>query len=340
VTSTPDPGDVNSQSSAAAASTGSISDAQQSRQNARRRRYEQFVKGTLFVCAAVSVLTTACIIFVLLGNAVYAPGEAKAFFEEVSLWEFLTDTHWKPATDETARFGILPLLCGTLMVAIIASVISVPIGLGAAVYLSEYARPGERAMVKPILEVLAGIPTIVYGFFALHFITPWLLQPFFRNVLGIEVGIFNVLSAGIVVGIMVIPMVASLSEDVLRSVPGSLREAAYALGGTRFDVSMRVVVPAALSGILAAFLLAFSRAIGETMAVTIAGGHKVMTTINPLEEARTMTAFMVHQSFGDESADSIAYMSIYAVGLALFVITLSINLISQWILQRFREVYQ
>jgi phosphate transport system permease protein len=304
------------------------------------RRHEQLIRGILFSCAALSVLTTACIIFVLLGNAVYAPGQKTAFFEEVSVWEFLTDTHWKPADDSTARFGILPLLSGTLMVAVIASLISVPIGLGAAVYLSEYASPRERAIVKPVLEILAGIPTIVYGFFALHFITPWILQPFFRHVFGVEVGIFNILSAGIVVGIMVIPMIASLSEDVLRSVPRSLREAAYALGGTRFDVSMKVVVPAALSGILAAFLLAFSRAIGETMAVTIAGGHKVMATLNPLEEARTMTAFMVHQSFGDDSADSIQYMSIYAVGLALFVITLAINLVSQWILRRFREVYQ
>jgi len=313
-----------------------------SRQNRRRQRYERVVQSALFLCAAVSVLTTACIIFVLLGNAVYAPGQATAFFEEVSLWQFLTETHWKPGDPaaESSHFGILPLLCGTMMVAVIASLISVPIGLGAAIYLSEYARPRERAIVKPILEILAGIPTIVYGFFALHFITPWILQPLFRNVFGVEVGIFNVLSAGIVVGIMVIPMIASLSEDVLRSVPGSLREAAYALGGTRFDVSMKVVVPAALSGILAAFLLAFSRAIGETMAVTIAGGHRVMATLNPLEEARTMTAFMVHQSFGDESADSIQYMSIYAVGMALFVITLSINLVSQWILRRFREVYQ
>lgn len=306
----------------------------------RRRAKERLILGTLFLCAVVSVLTTVCIIFVLLGNAVYAPGEKLAFFERVSVWEFITDSRWNPGEGESARFGILPLLCGTMMVAVIAVAISVPIGLGAAVYLSEYATPRERAVVKPVLEILAGIPTIVYGFFALHFITPWVLQPFFRVVFGIEVGIFNVLSAGIVVGIMVIPMVASLSEDVLRSVPGSLREAAYALGGTRFDVSMKVVVPAALSGILAAFLLAFSRAIGETMAVTIAGGHKVMTTLNPLEEARTMTAFMVHQSFGDESASSIPFMSIYAVGLALFVITLAINLVSQWILRRFREVYQ
>lgn len=308
--------------------------------NPQRRLGEKVIQVSLFLCAAVSVLTTACIIFVLLGNAVYAPGDRMAFFERVSLVEFLTDTHWKPAEDESARFGIVPLLCGTMMVAVIASVISVPMGLGAAIYLSEYAAPRERAVVKPLLEILAGIPTIVYGFFALHFVTPWVLQPFFRHVFGIEVGIFNVASAGIVVGIMVIPMIASLSEDVLRSVPVTLREAAYALGGTRFDVSMKVVVPAALSGILAAFLLAFSRAIGETMAVTIAGGHRVMTTLNPLEEARTMTAFMVHQSFGDESANSISYMSIYAVGLALFVITLIINLISQQILRRFREVYQ
>ncbi|MCA9037227.1 MAG: phosphate ABC transporter permease subunit PstC, partial [Planctomycetaceae bacterium] len=221
-----------------------------------------------------------------------------------------------------------------------ASVVSVPVGLGAAVYLSEYAQPRERSFLKPALEILAGIPTVVYGFFALHFITPWVLQPFLKHVFGMEIGIFNVASAGIVVGIMVTPMIASLSEDVLRSVPRSLRESAYALGSTRFDVSMKVVVPAALSGILAAFLLAFSRAIGETMAVTIAGGHKIMFSLNPFEEVRTMTAFMVHQSFGDDSANSIQYKSIYAVGMALFVITLLINIISQMILRRFREVYQ
>lgn len=341
----------------------------------RRRRtahgHEKVIHAGLLGCALISILTTIGIMVVLLGNAVYAPGARTAFFEEVSLWEFFTDTRWKPqerhpaahghesgaitadsgaapagsdaanaATTPQGHFGILPLLSGTLMVALIGSIVSVPTGLGAAIYLSEYAAPAERELLKPVLEVLAGIPTVVYGFFGLHFITPWILQPLLKHVFGIEIGVFNVTSAGIVVGIMVTPLIASLSEDVLRSVPRSLREAAYALGSTRFDVSVRVVVPAALSGILAAFLLAFSRAIGETMAVTIAGGHKIMLTANPLAEVQTMTAYMVHQSFGDNSASSIQYKSIYAVGLALFLMTLGINIASQWILRRFREVYQ
>ena len=292
------------------------------------------------MCAALSVLTTAAIILVLLGNAVYAPGEKTAFFERVSVWDFLTGTHWKPVDGESGRFGILPLLCGTMMVAVIASAVSLPAGLGAAIYLSEYAGPRERNYLKPLLEILAGIPSVVYGFFALKFVTPWILKPVLTGRFGIELGTFNVLSAGVVVGIMVTPVIASLSEDVIRSVPRTLREAAYALGSTRFDVSAKVVVPAALSGILAAFLLAFSRAIGETMAVTIAGGQQAMATLNPLRGAQTMTSFMVHASTGDSAADSISRVSIYAVGIALFAITLTINLISGWILRRFREVYQ
>lgn len=303
------------------------------------RRHEKLIQFALFLCAALSVLTTAAIILVLLTNAVYAPGAKTAFFERVSVWEFLTETRWKPVDGEAGRFGIIPLICGTLMVAVIASIVSVPAGLGAAIYMSEYAAPRERDFIKPILEILAGIPSVVYGFFALKFITPWILKPFFE-LLGVSLGTFNVLSAGIVVGIMVTPLIASLSEDVIRSVPRSLREAAFALGSTRFDVSVRVVVPAALSGILAAFLLAFSRAIGETMAVTIAGGQQPIATLNPLQGAQTMTGFMVHASTGDSAADSISRMSIYAVGIALFVITLTINLISGWILRRYREVYQ
>ncbi len=303
------------------------------------RHHEKLIQAALFLCAALSVLTTAAIIMVLLGNAVYAPGEKKAFFEQVSLWQFLTGTHWKPVDGPEGRFGMIPLLSGTFMVALIASLVSVPTGLGAAIYMSEYAAPREREFLKPILEVLAGIPSVIYGFFALKFITPYILKPVL-GVLGLELGTFNALSAGIVVGIMVTPLIASLSEDVIRSVPRSLREAAFALGSTRFDVSVRVVVPAALSGILAAFLLAFSRAIGETMAVVIAGGQQPIATLNPLRGAQTMTSFMVHASTGDSAADSISRMSIYAIGIALFVITLTINLISGWILRRYREVYQ
>ncbi len=303
------------------------------------RRHEKLIQGVLFLCAALSVLTTGAIIFVLLTNAVYAPGAKTAFFERVSLWEFVSGTRWKPVEGEGAHFGILPLLSGTIMVAVIASLVSVPAGLGAAVYMSEYAAPREREFLKPVLELLAGIPSVVYGFFALKFITPYILKPSL-GLLGISLPTFNALSAGIVVGIMVTPLIASLSEDVIRSVPRSLREAAYALGSTRFDVTVRVVVPAALSGILAAFLLAFSRAIGETMAVVIAGGQQPIATLNPLQGAQTMTAAMVHSSTGDSAADSISRMSIYAIGIALFVITLTINLISGWILRRYREVYQ
>jgi len=300
---------------------------------------EKLIQSVLFLCAALSVLTTAAIIMVLLGNAVYASGAKKAFFEQVSLWQFLTGTHWKPVDGPAGRFGMIPLVSGTFMVALIASLVSVPTGLGAAIYMSEYAAPREREILKPVLEVLAGIPSVIYGFFALKFITPYILKPAL-SLFGLELGTFNTLSAGIVVGIMVTPLIASLSEDVIRSVPRSLREAAYALGSTRFDVSARVVVPAALSGILAAFLLAFSRAIGETMAVVIAGGQQPIATLNPLRGAQTMTSFMVHASTGDSAADSISRMSIYAIGIALFVITLTINLISGWILRRFREVYQ
>lgn len=303
------------------------------------RRGEKVIQAVLFVCAALSVLTTAAIILVLLTNAVYAPGTKKAFFEQVSLWDFLTGTHWKPVDGTAGRFGMIPLLSGTIMVAVIASLVSVPAGLGAAIYMSEYAAPREREILKPILEILAGIPSVIYGFFALKFITPWILKPAL-GLFGLELGTFNALSAGIVVGIMVTPLIASLSEDVIRAVPRSLREAAYALGSTRFDVSARVVVPAALSGILAAFLLAFSRAIGETMAVVIAGGQQPIATLNPLRGAQTMTSFMVHASTGDSAADSISRMSIYAIGIALFVITLTINIISGWILRRYREVYQ
>jgi phosphate transport system permease protein len=304
------------------------------------RRRESLIQGVLFLCAALSVLTTAAIIFVLLSNAVYAPGGKSAFFERVGVWQFLTGTHWKPVDGDAGQFGVLPLLCGTMMVAVIASLVSVPAGLGAAVYLSEYASPRERDVLKPLLEILAGIPSVVFGYFALRFITPWILKPLFAGVFGFDIGTYNLLSAGLVVGIMVTPLIASVSEDVLRAVPGSLREAAFALGSTRFDVSVRVVVPAALSGILAAFLLAFSRAIGETMAVTIAGGQQAIATLNPLRGAQTMTAFMVQASTGDSAADSISRLSIYAIGISLFAITLLINLISGWILRRYREVYQ
>ena len=307
-------------------------------QRRTNRRHETAIRWLLFACAGLSVFTTCGIVLVLLGNAVYSPGAGEAFFERVSLTEFVTGLRWRPA-EGGGHYGILPLLTGTMMVALIASCVSVPAGLGAAIYLSEYAHPKERVWLKPILEVLAGIPSVVFGFFALKFITPWVLKPLF-GLVGIDVSVFNSLSAGIVVGIMVTPLIASLSEDVIRSVPVSLREAAYALGSTRYDVSVKVVVPAALSGILASFLLAFSRAVGETMAVAIAAGSNPAMALNPLRGAQTMTGFMVHASTGDSSADSISRMSMYAVGISLFGITLAINLLSNWILRRYREVYQ
>ncbi|MEZ6125960.1 MAG: phosphate ABC transporter permease subunit PstC [Planctomycetaceae bacterium] len=266
----------------------------------------------------------------------------RAFFQQVSLKEFLTDREWTPQMPHRSqqKFGILPLLTNTLLVTGIAALIGVPIGLAAAIYLSEYAGPQERNIIKPILEVLAGIPTVVYGYFALMFITPWVLRPFFQDLLGFKVSFFNAASGGIVVGIMTIPMVASLSEDVLRAVPRSLREAAYALGATKFDVSMKVIVPAALSGILASFLLAIARAIGETMAVSLACGRTPNLTINPLDQIGTMTGYIVQVSQGDTPVGSLVYKSIFAIALTLFLITLTMNIISQWILKRYREAYQ
>ncbi|MEZ6062905.1 MAG: phosphate ABC transporter permease subunit PstC [Planctomycetaceae bacterium] len=305
--------------------------------NSPRRIHEKLIHLVLLGCALASILTTIGIILVLLNDSVFTFGPSKAFFQRISLQQFLLDTDWNPST---GHFGILPLLSGTLMVASIACSIGVPLGLGAAIYLSEYAAPRERSVVKPVLELLAGIPTVVFGYFGLAFITPYVLQPLFQRLFGIEVSIYNVASAGIVVGIMITPTVASLSEDVLRAVPTSLRDAAYALGATKLDVSVRIVVPAALSGILAAILLAFARAVGETMAVTICCGSLVQLSANPFESMQTMTAFMVSQTSGEDSANSIEFKSIYAVGLALFVITLTINLISQYILSRFREVYE
>lgn len=293
---------------------------------------ESAIHGALFCCAFLSIFTTVAIIYVLLT-------EAAAFFSDVSIVEFLTETRWTPNFADK-HFGILPLLCGTFSVAIVASLIGLPLGLLSAVYLSEYATPKTRNIAKPMLELLAGIPTVVFGYFALVFITPYVLKPVFHSMLGFEVGVFNVLSAGIVIGIMIIPTVCSLSEDALRAVPRGLREAAYALGSTKFDVSLRVVVPAAFSGIMASFILAFSRTVGETMAVAIAAGQEPVLSLNPLKSAETMTAFIVNISTGDTVVGSIEYKCLFAVALTLFLITLTMNIISQWIMRRYREVYQ
>lgn len=290
---------------------------------------EQAIRLLFFCCAAVSILTTVGIITVLVKGTM-------DFFAEVSPIDFLTGTRWTPASEV---FGVLPIAWNTILVALIAASVSLPAGLSIAIYLSEYAPPRTRGLVKPVLEILAGIPTVVYGFFALTFITPVILQPAF-GVLGIEVSGFNALSGGIVVGIMIIPMVSSLSEDVLRAVPRGLREASYALGSTKLDVSLKVVVPAALSGIIAAFLLAVSRAIGETMAVTMAAGNKPNLSLNVTESIQTMTAYIVSVTSGDAVLGSVHYNSLYAVGMTLFVMTLLMNLLSATILRRFREVYQ
>lgn len=303
---------------------------------------ERLIRYVLFGCAALSVVTTLAIILVLLSEAVYGLPPHKAFFQQVSLREFLTETRWTPEFEGAGQqhYGILPLALGTLQITVLSGLVGLPIGLLAAIYLSEYAAPRTRAILKPVLELLAGVPTIVYGYFALKFITPYVLQPFFQDLLGFGVDTFNALSGGIVVGIMIMPMVCSLSEDVLRAVPQSLREAGYALGSTRFDVSARIVVPSALSGILASFILALSRGIGETMAVAIASGQQAQLTLNPLSQIQTMTAYIVNVMKGDIPPGSTLETSIYAVALVLFAITLTLNIISQMILRRFREVYQ
>ncbi|GIX04705.1 MAG: phosphate transport system permease protein [Planctomycetaceae bacterium] len=306
-----------------------------------QRLWEACIAWMLLACALLSVLTTVTIIMVLLyDSALWIPWipEHRPFFADVSLWEFFTETRWTPQYLEK-HFGIWPLLVDTLLITLIAGGIGLPAGLAAAIYMSEYASPRARAVIKPVLELLAGIPTVVYGYFALYFLTPLVIVPVFERWLGFRVERFNALSGGLVVGVMILPTVACLSEDVLRAVPRSLREAAYALGSTRFDVSMKVVVPAALSGILASFLLAVARAIGETMAVTIASGQKPQLTINPLVQVQTMTSYIVNVMKGDAAIGSIEHKSLYAVALVLFVMTLSMNYISQKILRRFREVY-
>ena len=261
--------------------------------------------------------------------------ERSEFFTStrVSLWEFFTGTKWNP---QIGHFGILPLLNATLTTTFIAMLVALPIGLSIALYLSEYATYKARQMLKPILEVLAGIPTVVYGYFALTFMTPLL-----RSIFGADVvDIYNTASAGIVIGILVIPMVSSMSEDALSAVPRSLREAAYALGATKLETALKVVLPAAISGIMAAFIVSISRAIGETMIVAVAAGAGSNFTFNPFEAAETMTGHIVRISGGDLSYDSIDYNSIFAIGLTLFFMTLSLNVISQRIVRRFREVYE
>ncbi len=294
----------------------------------RSRVNESIIQALLFFSGVFSIFTTIGIVYEL-GK------EALLFFRtpSVNLWSFLTGTEWQPHIE---KFGILPLFNATLTTTFFAMLIALPLGMGVAIYLSEYATPKTRGFLKPILEVLAGIPTIVYGYFALTFMTPLL-----RNIFGRDaVEIYNTASAGLVMGILILPMIASMTEDALSAVPRSLREAAYGLGGTKLDVALKVVVPAAISGIAAAFIIGISRAIGETMIVAVAAGAGPNFTFNPFKGAETMTGHIVRISGGDLSYDSIDYNSIFAIGLVLFLITLTLNIISQRIVRSFREVYE
>jgi phosphate transport system permease protein len=290
-----------------------------------RRLKEGAIHGMLLLCGLVSILTTVGIIISLLTETV-------GFFQEVSITEFLTGTRWTPLFIPQ-HFGILPLVAGTLLVTAGASLVALPVGLTSAIYLSEYAPDGVRRLVKPMLEILAGIPSVVYGYFALTFVTPLL-----RHYLFPDMNIFNALSASLVVGISIIPMVSSLSEDAMLSVPRSLREAAYALGATRFEVATRVVVPAALSGISASFILAISQAIGATMIVAMAAGATPNLTINPLESIHTLQGYIVQVSLGDTPHGTIEYKTIFAVGTTLFVMTLILNILGR-LVAHFRERY-
>ena len=287
---------------------------------------ERVIKSILALSAFISIVTTLAIIGVL-GR------ESFTFFLTVPVTDFLFGTHWEPLL-EPKSFGILPLMAGTLLIVIGSSMIALPVGLLTAIYLSEYASNRTREIIKPILEILAGIPTVVYGYFALTFITPVI-----RIVLP-QTQIFNGLSASIVVGIMILPMVASLCDDAIRSVPVTLRQGGYALGATPYELTKSVTVPAAFSGIIASFVLAISRAFGETMAVTLAAGATPNLTLNPLESIQTMTAYIVQVSLGDTPAGGIEYQTIFAVGGLLFIITLIMNIAANWIMNHYREVYE
>lgn len=294
-------------------------------QRRKGRPGEKLIQFLCLLCAGISVIITAGILAILVR-------ESASFFTKVSLKEFFTGTEWAP-TFANPSFGILPLVNGTLLITAGAAIIALPLGLLSAVYLSEYASPKVRRTVKPMLEILAGIPTVVYGYFALFKITPALRSIF------PTVEVFNAASGCIVVGIMILPLVSSLCEDALNAVPKSLREGAYGLGATKLEVTMKIVVPAALSGIMAAFILALSRAIGETMAVTLAAGQMPNLTLNPAESIQTMTAVIVQISKGDTPAGSVAFQTIFSVGVTLFLMTMILNLISIRLVRKFRHVY-
>lgn len=291
----------------------------------RRELKERVIEALLFLCAASAVAVTTAILLVLLI-------ESAGFFSHVSIVDFLTDTMWTPLFAD-ARYGILPLLCGTLLAAGVALAVAVPLGLMVALYLSEFAPVHVRETVKPFLELLEGVPTVVYGYFALLFVTPLL-----QNVIP-DLPVFNVLSPGIVIGIMIVPYVGSVSEDAMRAVPNALREASYACGATRMQTTLRVVMPAAASGIAAAFVLGIARATGETMVVAIAAGQQPNLTLDPTQPAATITAYIVQVALGDLPHGSIGYQSIFAAGLVLLLITLLFNILAHLLRMRFREAY-
>jgi phosphate transport system permease protein len=287
---------------------------------------EQLIKAILFGAAAISVLTTFGIVVSLLLPAI-------DFFREISIVDFLTGTTWTPLFLD-GEFGVLPLVSGTIMTSLLAALVAFPLGLGVAIYLSEYANPRVAGILKPSLEILAAIPTVVLGYFALTFVTPLLRD------IGLGVQIFNALSASLVLGILLIPTIASLSEDAMAAVPNELRDGGYALGADKLQVSTKIVVPAAISGIIAAYVLGFSRAVGETMIVLIAAGGFAQITADPREPIQTMAAFIGATGFGDIPTGSIEYETIFAVGLTLFVITLAMNLVSIRLVRKYREVYE
>ena len=294
----------------------------------RRRPWsERIIEALLFAAASLGVLTTIGIVVLLTYQTVQ-------FFQIVNLIDFLTGTVWS-ASIEPYKFGVLALVSGTLLVATIAMIIGTPLGLLSAILLSEYSSNRVRNIVKPVLETIAGIPTIVLGFFAINFLSPDVLKPIF----GDDIGIFSALAGGIVVGILITPLIASISEDAMRAVPRGLREGAYAMGATKFEVVRKVVLPAAVSGVMASIVLAMSRAVGETMAVVLAVGTRPQLTFNPLESVQTMTAFIVQITQGETSQGSVQFLSLFAVAMVLFVITLALNLASAWIVRRYRTVY-
>jgi len=293
--------------------------------NARRHFGERLIEALLFITAAISVLTTIAIVYVLVSESI-------RFFQHVSLWDFLTDTQWTPLFDD-AHFGIMVLISGTVVSAAVALAIAIPVGTVIAIYLSEFAGTRVREIAKPTLELLGGIPTIIFGYFALLMVTP-LLQKIFPELPG-----FSLLSAGIVMGIMIIPYITSLSEDAMRAVPMSLREGSYAIGSGKLHTAIHIVVPAAVSGLAASYILAISRAVGETMILAVAAGMQPNLTWNPAEPAATITSFIVQVALGDLPHGSIGYQTIFAAGLTLILITLCFNILGLWLRRKFREAY-